>query len=455
MERIAMSTIVGKTMTALMIGAVLAVVPVVAASARADELEATYWMMISDRTDPEAFENYLKRFPEGDHAAEAQARLQQMGGTTAGPAPAPTDQVATPAMPSTGDQISASSSQTATPGQDGQPGQSNARQAEALFEKAMTAYNFGNKERAFTLYRQAADAGSGDAHFQLATMLDQGDGVPTDSVAAVDEYVAAGRLGVMDGYRSAVFVQDYEQSKVFNPEAAASLLLEYAKADPAGAVDALDNLGPQTLIPVQTELAAAGYYTSAIDGLTGPGTRAALEAYGRDGAAAMVVQAADDGVPPLVVHHKGVGALTMTTSFDADVVRAALPGYTVKAKRISAEGMSETLLQVFRNDELMLRIVGEQTIYTIDAYGNGIADETGMTIGRSTFADYRGSVEDNCWVLEEEGNSGAVSCYSPDPAITYFFRINHAVFPDTDGNLHRASVPSAAKLDRMLWYPTD
>ena len=164
--------------------------------------------------------------------------------------------------------------------------------------------------------------------------------------------------------------------------------------------------------------------------------------------------ATEGNAPPLVVHHAGVGALTTATPFDADALRQALPGFTVKANRISIEGMSEVRYQVLSGDELMLSITGEQVIYTIDAYGAGIADETGMTIGRSRFADFQGSVEDNCWVMEEEGG-GSVGCYGADPAVTYFFGIDTPVYPDTDGILHRASVPSAAKLERMLWYPTE
>jgi hypothetical protein len=64
----------------------------------------------------------------------------------------------------------------------------------------------------------------------------------------------------------------------------------------SAAASAFAEFSPASKRAIQQRLAAYGYYRSGIDGVYGPGTRAALEAYARDTGNAAALQSRDGAV---------------------------------------------------------------------------------------------------------------------------------------------------------------
>jgi len=397
------------------------------APARADQLEQTYWSMISTKQDAHSFENYLKRFPEGEHAEEARQRIAELTG-----APAAQDSATAPAT-------SAATAPAAVPAM-------TLAQMKALLEQAVTAQSGGDYRAAAELYAQAAEAGSRDAHMHLGYLYEMGDGVAKDSEKALEHYQAAGKLGDLEGYVAGIYLMTGKE-----PSRAAELILALSRVDADKAVSVLENVMQATLAALQQRLADEGYYTSTIDGVTGPGTRSALAAYADAGRATPVSVAANAG---LIVTHSGVGGITSQTPYDADALRQALPGYDLEIKRISAEGVSEMYFIVRKDGRDVMRIEGmDGRVSAIRLSGDGIADERGMEIGHSKFMDFKGRVERAC-TIQEEQDAAVIMCQSDDDAILYFFSSPEPVFPDADGALRRSSVPRSSPLTEIMWYPT-
>jgi hypothetical protein len=65
---------------------------------------------------------------------------------------------------------------------------------------------------------------------------------------------------------------------------------------PSVAASAFSEFSPASKRAIQQRLAAYGYYRSGIDGVFGPGTRAALEAYARDSGNSAALQSRDGAV---------------------------------------------------------------------------------------------------------------------------------------------------------------
>lgn|GEM_PF-2006663 len=388
-----------------------------ATPSRADEFERTYWSMIVSKQDVEVFETYLKRYPDGEHAEEARQRIAELSGTAA------------PANAGSG-----AGAPTPAPAP-----------AEALLEQAVAAQSKGDYPTAAMLYSQAAEAGSGDAHMHLGFLYEFGEGVAQNSEEALRHYQAAGDLGNPDGHVAAIYLMAADQ-----PARAADLVLALARKDPARAAGVLDTVTQATLTELQRRLAANGLYASAIDGVTGPGTRAALAAYAAMGTASP--PAAGGG---LVVSHTGIGGVTSRTAYEADALRQALPGLEIETRRISAEGMSEMVFIARKDGGDVMRIEGmDGRVSAIRISGAGIADERGMTIGRSGFTDFKGDIGRDCSVREDR-EGATLLCQSEDEAIMYFFTSPMPVFLNADGSIRLNTLPATAPLTGMLWYPLD
>jgi hypothetical protein len=157
----------------------------------------------------------------------------------------------------------------------------------------------------------------------------------------------------------------------------------------------------------------------------------------------------------IIVTSEGVGGINSKTPFDAEALRALLPGYEVSTKTASDEGMASQVLVVRLDGKDMIEIDGDAgKVFTMRIVGAGISDDRGMTIGSSTFADYKGSVEDGCMAVEQRNGTDVV-CQSEILALSYSFASPAEVKTDSDGILHRSGVPAESLLTRMLWYPMD
>ena len=444
MERIEMTTRTTRTLRRLVASVALAATSLLAAPAGGDQLEETYWGMIRSRSDVQAFENYLSRFPDGAHAADARARIEVLRS-----APTPTTDPS-PLAPA------AASPSPSSPGASDVTTDSPEHSIERVLEQAVAAQARGDLKEAARLFGQAAEAGSTLAHMQLANMMELGDGVPQDYRGALVHYEAAAALGDVGGYVAVINAKnmDYQPDSTFAPAGAARFILELSRIDLAAALGTLDRMGSATLSSLQQQLARGGFYRSKIDGQTGPGTRAALEADARAGAAASP-SPAPSGVQPTVTG-KSVGGITRDTLYEADALRAALPGYEIAIRRVTLEGLSQVSFTARKDGQDIMRIEGaDGRVSHVQIMGTGIADEHGMTVGVSTFKDFDGDVEERCLVNEIRDGSSEVSCESATPAITYAFAAASPVRVDANGGVRRSSVPAESVLVRITWYPLD
>lgn len=139
--------------------------------------------------------------------------------------------------------------------------------------------------RAIALLERASGEGSAKATFNLGVLAQ--DGVIGQPADALDYFRRAARDGEYQGYRAAAILLDEGRGVNRDPAEAANMLLR-AAAEDDGAVltDLTENTGQwskDTVTQVQLRLAAAGLYTSNVDGLPGPGFSAALNGWRNGG----------------------------------------------------------------------------------------------------------------------------------------------------------------------------
>ncbi|TMM55559.1 peptidase C14, caspase catalytic subunit p20 [Sulfitobacter sabulilitoris] len=142
-----------------------------------------------------------------------------------------------------------------------------------------------DQPRAIALLKSAADQGSPIATYNLGVLAQNGSaGTPAE---ALEYFRQATRIGEARGYLAAAILLDEGRGVPRDPDAAAVLLLRGAAEDGGQIVQQLTEAGAtwsrETIAAVQSRLGAAGYYTSAVDGLSGPGFAAALETWRNGG----------------------------------------------------------------------------------------------------------------------------------------------------------------------------
>ncbi|MEM9124735.1 MAG: caspase family protein [Pseudomonadota bacterium] len=136
-----------------------------------------------------------------------------------------------------------------------------------------------DEDRAVALLQRAADGGSAKAMFNLGVLAQ--DGIAGLPAQALGYFQKAARDGEFQGYLAAAILLDEGRGVPQNSLEAARMLLRGAAEDDGTILDQLsfasDQWSRETLIEVQKLLQKAGYYNSAIDGLAGPGFVAALQ----------------------------------------------------------------------------------------------------------------------------------------------------------------------------------
>ncbi|MEM6658966.1 MAG: caspase family protein [Pseudomonadota bacterium] len=136
-----------------------------------------------------------------------------------------------------------------------------------------------DEDRAVALLQRAADGGSAKAMFNLGVLAQ--DGIAGLPAQALGYFQKAARDGEFQGYLAAAILLDEGRGVPQDSLEAARMLLRGAAEDDGTILDQLsfasDQWSRETLIEVQKLLQKAGYYNSAIDGLAGPGFVAALQ----------------------------------------------------------------------------------------------------------------------------------------------------------------------------------
>ncbi|MFD1343697.1 caspase family protein [Litorisediminicola beolgyonensis] len=158
----------------------------------------------------------------------------------------------------------------------------NAGSHDAMINLAITLFEGTllpqDTDRAVALLRRAARDGSAKATFNLGVLAQEGRvGDPSE---ALDYFRRAARDGEHEGYRAAAILLDEGRGVDRNPEEAAIELLR-GVAEDSGAIlthltERTGEWSRDTIAQVQLRLAAAGYYTSTVDGLPGPNFTVAL-----------------------------------------------------------------------------------------------------------------------------------------------------------------------------------
>jgi len=154
--------------------------------------------------------------------------------------------------------------------------------AVALFEGAGLQKD---EARAVQLLNEAADLGSAIANYNLGVLAR--DGSAGDPAEALEYFRRAIKAGEPRGYVAGAILLDEGRIVARNPNAAANLLLRGAAEDSGESIQQItqntSDWSRDTITAVQERLKAAGYYKSAVDGLSGPGFVAALETWRNGG----------------------------------------------------------------------------------------------------------------------------------------------------------------------------
>ncbi len=130
---------------------------------------------------------------------------------------------------------------------------------------------------------------------------------------------------------------------------------------------------------------------------------------------------AEAGPDEILLADYGLDGYPAGSSFDADLVREAVPGYTVREGEAMSEGMSWTVFLVEDGDELMLEIGPDPMgtrVGTIHTTSPRVATNTGHKVG-DRFSDVYSEQEANCEAGMEE-MSGTVLCPVPDMVQIYY-----------------------------------
>lgn len=165
-----------------------------------------------------------------------------------------------------------------------------------------------------------------------------------------------------------------------------------------------------------------------------------------------VPTAADPSEALLVMTWQGTGGITAETPYEAEALRALLPGFEVAINQRTVEGASEVSIVVRKggSDILLIHANGD-AVGSITAVGDGVADEAGLTIGKSTFADFGPPEFVDCY-LQEETDTPLVICEERDSFITHLFATPKRVKAGDDGRVPTQAIPPQSILKRMVWY---
>jgi uncharacterized caspase-like protein/peptidoglycan hydrolase-like protein with peptidoglycan-binding domain len=217
--------------------------------------EALYWSSVKDSSDPAIIQSYLDRYPDGEFAILARAKLASLG------APAETPAAEEPPV------------STVAPGVE-------------AFQKAQAADAAGDLAGAARLYQQAADAGHARAMALLSYAYEYGRGVGQSNDKAFDLFSRAAAAGDVQGKFSLAWAFDQGKMTTPDPVHSGQLFLEVLRSGENAAFyakvisDFHTGLKPATMKVIQEGLKQDGRYEGAVDGAFGPSTERALKSFG-------------------------------------------------------------------------------------------------------------------------------------------------------------------------------
>ena len=142
-----------------------------------------------------------------------------------------------------------------------------------------------DEDQAVRLLKEAADLGSPIATFNLGVLARDGaTGTPDEALGYFERAIKAGEPRA---YLASAILLDEGRIAPRNPAAAANMLLRGAAEDSGQTIEQLTqstgDWSRDTIAAVQERLKAAGFYTSTIDGRSGPNFVAALESWRNGG----------------------------------------------------------------------------------------------------------------------------------------------------------------------------
>ncbi|MCB1439602.1 MAG: sel1 repeat family protein [Nitratireductor sp.] len=229
-----------------------------------------------------------------------------------------------------------------------QSAQSLVDEGKRLFSQAHSLADNGMRQDAFAkvlaLFQQAQEMGSAEAIYMIGYLYEVGSGVQQDNDIAASHYEEAARSGYAEAYTQLMLIQN----QLRRYEQAAGTFFNYYKAFPQQAEQGFADYAysPQVLRAIQVELQRAGYYRGGIDGIIGPGTRAAIRQY------------VEDRVPDELIHSDdGAQAISPTPVQPAGQQQK----YYTPAKGTAERSAIMDAARVPINSEL-----GQQVIFVVD-----------------------------------------------------------------------------------------
>ena len=145
-------------------------------------------------------------------------------------------------------------------------------QAEAWYREGVQAYSSGDLTKTVSLYRKAAEAGYATAQLGLGYLYTSGRGVAKSDTEALKWFEKAAAQG--DRTAKAAVLRATRQLITRDPKSSAYWIARSLAYGDSKLVDDLTNR--VAVLEVQKLLKGRGLYQGALDGITGPQTRAAM-----------------------------------------------------------------------------------------------------------------------------------------------------------------------------------
>ena len=224
-----------------------ATAPPASTEAPTADRDALYWSSVKDSSDPALIRSYLERYPNGEFAVLAHARLQAL-----------------------------------EPAENPQPQETTPNPADESFRQAQAADAAGNMAEAVRLYRSASDQGHARATALLGYAYEYGRGVAQDDDEAFRLFSRAAGMEDVQGKFSLAWAFNNGKGTPADPKKSAALFLEVLRSGENSAFyvkvlsDFRGGLQRATIRAMQEEMKAGGLYQGPLDGDLGPTTLRAL-----------------------------------------------------------------------------------------------------------------------------------------------------------------------------------
>ena len=385
-------------------------------------LDLAFWNAVKDTKNPVLLRAYLEKFPNGVFVIIARERLK-------GLKTAPAAQVAAPAAKPVPAQPPA------------QPAASG--KGLSIREMLKRAEDAEDLDASLKWYLRAARKGSAKASAEAGQLVYQ-DSTDKKSVQKAfrlfSQAITGGYFKGCDNYLYALLNENMTDKAI-------GVFLTCYKANPEDAIASIGRWGSRFRSELQKKLKAAGRYNGAIDGVFGPASRMALDAYTASGA----VKAR-----PLVISRVGVGRITGKTPYTKKALQRALPGFIIREENYSSEGDIYSRLTVRRGGKLAMSFDGGDSVTQIAIHDPAITTRDGLRAGMTfTQLAKRGLTRGMTCRTGADDTANVIYCPSETFYLTFTFTNGEPKEFPPDDVVPLAKMPARARVRAILWFAGD